>query len=168
MNDRLAGHRHYDAFEHWTQQHPCWPSPQSWPGTLFASTRSGVWLLVLARPSSRCSCFWAATGRLDLEGVMACWGVPMCGREDAWPRAPYGKESAISCRVSFWRAKMVPCPFGGVFQMSSSNGGLAGSVCVYPGLMTWGSACCPANGRACVQMGCAVGRADRFHSTVLV
>lgn len=65
------------------------------------------------------------------------------------------KESAIACRVSFWRVEMVPFPLG-VFQMSSSNGKGAGFVCVYPGLMTWRSACCPANGRACVQMGCAV------------
>lgn len=154
MNDRLAGHRHYDAFERWTQQHPCWPSPQSWPGTSFASIRECVWLLVLARPSSRCSCFWAATGRLDLEGALGRIYVWTCGREDAWPREE-GQRHLLQClflahgngAMSSWCL---------VFQMSSSNGGRSGSVCVCPGLVTWGSACCPANGRACVQMGFAV------------
>lgn len=53
------------------------------------------------------------------------------------------KESAICCSASFWRMEMVPCPsWCLVFQMSSSNEGRAGSVCVCPGLVTWGSACC--------------------------
>lgn len=86
----------------------------------------------------------------------ACWRIYVwtCGREDAWPREE-GQRHLLQClflahgngAMSSWCL---------VFQMSSSNGGRSGSVCVRPGLVTWGSACCPANGRACVQMGFAV------------
>lgn len=146
MNDRLAGQRHYDAFELWTRQYPCGPSlnpcssdkaPYFFPFTSISvglRVASGFGKLLFPQ-----FLFLGSTGHLDLDDGQdgQPWWAGGC-------MARGGRTAPSYCRASFFwlnGAMFVWC--FSLLPMGSGAGWQACRPARWTGLMTLGSAGLP-------------------------